>query len=97
MRAGQIVRNADITRPQLVRRGEPVILVYEVPGIVLTARGKAEESGALGDTVNITYLQSKRIIQGTVTASGQVKVTSLTPRITTAAANHATVQTSAAR
>jgi len=30
-----------------------VTLVYEVPGLVLTMRGKALESGAEGDTINI--------------------------------------------
>ncbi len=92
MRPGQVVRSGDLVKPQLVKRGEPVILHFEVPGIVLTARGKAEDNGALGDVVNITNVQSKRIIQGTVTGPGQVTVTSLTPRITSAAANLASVQ-----
>jgi flagella basal body P-ring formation protein FlgA len=83
-RAGQTIRSADITRPQLVKRGEPVMIRYEVPGIVLTARGKAEESGSLGDTVNIVNVQSKRVIQAVVTGPGQVAVTSLTPRVMSA-------------
>lgn len=88
LRPGQVIRDADLTRPQLVKRGEPVMIVYEVPGITLTARGKAEENGSLGDTVNVLNVQSKRVIQGVVTASGQVKVTSLTPRIVSAAEHH---------
>lgn len=85
LRAGQTIRNADVTRPQLVKRGEPVMIRYEVPGIVLTARGKAEESGSAGDTVNIINVQSKRVIQGVVTGPGQVAVTSLTPQTVSAA------------
>lgn len=92
MRPGQVMRASDLMKPQLVKRGEPVMLLYEVPGIVLTARGKAEDNGAIGDVVNVTNIQSKRIIQGIVTGPGQVKVTSLTPRITTAAANLTAVQ-----
>lgn len=88
LRPGHAIRDADLTRPQLVKRGEPVMIVYEVPGITLTARGKAEESGSLGDTVNVLNVQSKRTIQGIVTASGQIKVTSLTPRIVSAAGQH---------
>lgn len=84
LRAGQTFRSADITRPQLVKRGEPVMIRYEVPGIALTARGKAEEAGSLGDTVNIINIQSKRVIQGVVTGPGQVSVTSLTPRVMSA-------------
>ena len=92
MRPGQPIRNADIAKPQLVKRGEPVVLHYGVPGIALTVRGKAEDGGALGDTVNIMNIQSKRVVQGVVTGPGQVLVESLTPRITSAAANRASVQ-----
>ena len=92
LRAGQPLRANDLTKPQLIQRNEPVVLLYEVPGIVLTARGKAEEAGAAGDIVNVLNAQSKRIIQGVVTGPGQVTVTSLTPRIATATANLAAVQ-----
>jgi flagella basal body P-ring formation protein FlgA len=92
MRPGQVLRSGDVVKPQLVKRGESVILYFEVPGIVLSARGKAEDNGTLGDVVNITNVQSKRIIQGTVTGPGQVTVTSLAPRVTSAAANLASIQ-----
>lgn len=95
LRPGQVVRATDLAKPLLVKRGEPVMLLYEVPGIVLTARGKAEENGAIGDVVNITNVQTKRVIQGVVTGPAQVKVTSLTPRV--ASANLASVQQSANR
>ncbi len=88
VRAGQVIRSTDLARPQLVKRNEPVLIVYEVPGIVLTARGKAEEVGSLGDTVNVLNIQSKRVIQGIVTGPSQVTVTSLTPRIVSAMQNH---------
>lgn len=89
LRPGQAIRSTDIARPQLVKRGEPVMLVYEVPGITLTARGKSEDTGSLGDTINVLNIQSKRVIQGVVSGPGQVTVTSLTPRIISAAENHA--------
>ncbi|MFZ5689931.1 MAG: flagellar basal body P-ring formation chaperone FlgA [Pseudomonadota bacterium] len=86
LRAGQTIRSADLMRPQLVKRGEPVMMRYEAPGIVLTVRGKAEEDGSLGDTINILNIQSKRVIQGVVSGPGQITVTSLTPQVVTAAA-----------
>jgi flagella basal body P-ring formation protein FlgA len=85
LRAGQMIRSADLTRPLLVKRGEPVMVRYEVPGIILTARGKAEESGSVGDTVNVMNVQSKRMIQGVVTGPGLVVVQSLTPQVATVA------------
>jgi flagella basal body P-ring formation protein FlgA len=85
LRPGHVLRSTDVAKPQLIKRSEPVMLVYEVPGITLTARGKAEEAGSLGDTVNVLNVQSKRVIQGVVTGPGQVTVTSLSPRVATAA------------
>ncbi|MGV3635719.1 MAG: flagellar basal body P-ring formation chaperone FlgA [Pseudorhodoplanes sp.] len=84
--SGQPIRSTDLTRPLLVKRGEPVMVRYEVPGIVLTARGKAEEDGSLGDTINLLNVQSKRVIQAVVTGPGQVVVHSLTPQVVSAAA-----------
>src|SRR5438270_886146 len=74
VRAGQPLRNADLAKPEIVHRGDVVTLHYEVPGIVISMRGKATESGALGDTVNVLNEQSKRTIQGVVTNRGHVTV-----------------------
>ena len=60
--------------PELVKKNEMVLLHYEVPGIVLTMRGQALESGTDGDLVNVLNIQSKRTIQGTVTGPSQVTV-----------------------
>jgi flagella basal body P-ring formation protein FlgA len=64
-----------------------VTLIYEAPGIYLTGRGKAVESGTQGDVVNITNLQSKRIVQGTVVGPGQVAVMIAAPRVLTTTAS----------
>lgn len=72
MRAGQILREADLSRPEIVHRGESVVIVYRTDGIFLTTRGKAEEGGAMGDVINVVNLQSKRTLQGVVTGPGEV-------------------------
>jgi flagella basal body P-ring formation protein FlgA len=51
-----------------------VTIVYEVPGMTLTLRGRANEAGALGDAVSVTNPQSKKVLQGTVTGPGRVSV-----------------------
>ena len=66
-------------KPELVQRNETVTLHYEVPGIVLTMRGKALESGAEGDSVSVLNVQSKRTIQGVVTGPGHVTMTPPSP------------------
>jgi len=68
-----------------VSRDQSVMLIYETPGLYLTGRGKALESGTEGDTVSVTNLQSKRTVQGVVTGPGQVSIIVPGPRLTTAA------------
>jgi len=74
VRAGQPLRRGDLMKPQVVHRDDNVTLVYEVPGILLTTRGKALESGAEGDVINVLNVQSKRTIQGTVTGPNRVNI-----------------------
>ncbi len=74
MRAGNPVRVADIVKPDFVQRDQNVTIIYQVPGLYLTTRGKAIENGAEGDTVSVLNLQSKRTLTGVVTGRGQVTV-----------------------
>ncbi len=80
LRAGQALRVADLAKPDLVQRDQNVTLIYESPGLYLTVRGKALESGTEGDVVNVMNLQSKRTVSGTVTGRGQVSISVATPR-----------------
>jgi flagella basal body P-ring formation protein FlgA len=82
IRAGQPLKMADLTKPDLVQRDQNVTLIYEASGLYLTMRGKALDAGTEGDTVSIMNLQSKRTVQGTVTGPGQVTMSVVTPRIT---------------
>jgi flagellar basal body P-ring formation protein FlgA len=82
--AGQPLRNADFGKPDLVQRDQNVSIVYQTPGLYLTMRGKAIDGGAEGDTVSVTNLQSKRVVQGTVVGPGQVLVAPIAPTITAA-------------
>jgi flagellar basal body P-ring formation protein FlgA len=92
LRAGEPLRMADLTKPEIVRRNEAVTLVFEAPGLMLTIKGKALESGAQGDVINVVNIQSKRTVQGTVTGPGQVTLALSRPvaRVTTATASEPT-------
>lgn len=78
---GRPLRTAQLMKPELVKRNEQVTLVYEVPGILLTVRGKALESGAEGDVVSVLNEQSKRTLQGVVFGPGQVVISSAPARL----------------
>jgi flagellar basal body P-ring formation protein FlgA len=61
-------------KPAIVQRNDNVTIVYEAPGLSLTLRGQAQDSAALGDTITVQNVQSKRFVQGVVTAPGRVTV-----------------------
>jgi flagellar basal body P-ring formation protein FlgA len=88
LRAGEPLRAADLMKADIVQRNETVTIVYQVPGLTLTMRGKALESGAEGDTVNVLNIQSKRTVQGTVSGPGRVTMaaTVLPHAVTTSSA-----------
>ena len=74
-----MLRNGDLQRPEIVARGDIVTIVYEIPGMALSLRGRANEAGAQGDVVSVTNPQSKRTLQATVVAPGKVAVFAAIP------------------
>lgn len=74
LHAGQPLHDADLMKPAIVQRNDNVTIIYEAPGLSLTLRGQAQDSGALGDTINVQNVQSKRIVQGVVTGPGRITV-----------------------
>src|SRR5215210_1508574 len=80
LEAGQPLRSADLMKPELVRQNESVTITFEMPGLNLSMRGKALESGAEGDLVNVLNAQSKRTVQGIVSAPGRVTLSTAAAR-----------------
>jgi flagella basal body P-ring formation protein FlgA len=72
--AGSVLRRGDLMKPELIHRNEPVTIAFEVPGVLLTARGKALEAGAAGDIIAVLNVQSNRTVQATVVGPGRVAV-----------------------
>ena len=81
LRPGQPLRAADLMKPEVVQHNETVTLIYEMPGLRLTVRGKAVEGGAVGDTIGVLNEQSKRTVQGVVVGPGRVIVRTGEPRL----------------
>jgi flagella basal body P-ring formation protein FlgA len=74
LRLGLPIHRTDLVKPEMVKRDDSVNLVYRVPGVMLTSRGKALEAGSEGDIINVLNTQSKRTIQGVVTGPGRVDI-----------------------
>ena len=97
LRPDQPLRASDLTKPEIVARNETVTIVYQAPGITLTLRGQAQDAGALGDSIGVLNVQSKRIVQGVITAPGRVTVSAAPTRLVDNAASPAVVAEPAPR
>jgi flagella basal body P-ring formation protein FlgA len=70
---GLPVRLADLGEVQTVTKDAAVILVHEVPGLALTARGKALESGAMGTAIPVQNLVTGTVVMAEVLAPDRVR------------------------
>ncbi len=58
----QPISPRDLDQPSLVKRGDPVTIVYQQDGIRLSTKGEAKENGGQGDRIRIRNLESKKHI-----------------------------------
>ena len=68
------LRTSDVKHPALIKKGEPVTLVYDAPGIKLTVNGKALADAYKNEPVRVMNLYSNRAIDAVATASGEARV-----------------------
>jgi flagella basal body P-ring formation protein FlgA len=81
LQPGQLLRQTDLMKPELVGRNDAVTITYQVPGIVLNVRGEAKEAGALGDIIDVINAQSKKVLRATVIGPGRVSVGAAPARV----------------
>ncbi|MGR8919828.1 MAG: flagellar basal body P-ring formation chaperone FlgA [Gammaproteobacteria bacterium] len=72
--AGQVVSRSQLRPRQLVRRGDQVVLSSDGKAVTVRVKGEALEDGAAGERISVLNLSSERVVQGVVTASGEVVV-----------------------
>jgi flagella basal body P-ring formation protein FlgA len=75
----QPLRMGDVRAPLIVTKGSLVTMVVQSPTMTLTAKGKAMDNAALGESVRIQNLQSKVIVEGEVVSAGTVRIASAQP------------------
>ena len=51
LKAGELIRTSDLKRPTMVAKGSTVTMLFEAPGMRLSAVGRALAEGAEGDTI----------------------------------------------
>jgi len=81
LRPGQPLAPVDVMKPEIVQRNDTVTIVYQAPGVTLTLRGQAHDAGALGDTIGVLNMESKRVVQAVVSGPDRVTVSAITTRV----------------
>jgi flagella basal body P-ring formation protein FlgA len=67
---------ADLGAPTLVGKNQIVLMVLDVPGLSLTAQGRALAAASRGETVAVVNLASRAVVEAQVIGPGRVRVTS---------------------
>ncbi len=75
LQAGQPLRLIDLHKEQLVQRGDDVALIFHDGQLEITAAGKAQESGAMGDSIHVLNQGSNHVVDARITGPKQVEVT----------------------
>ena len=76
LHAGTPVKENEVQFPQIVKRGDLITMVFKNGPLFLSAKGKALESGAKGDTIRVVNSSSSKTLQAKITAQKEVAVQS---------------------
>ena len=74
LQAGALLNDAALKAPQVVRRGQTVVLSLEEGPIGIQLSGEALGPGAPGDRIKVRNTSSRRVVEGVVTEDGGVRV-----------------------
>ena len=72
--AGAPIKDRELISPQLVKRGDEVLINFNAGPIQLSAKGKAMQNGAEGDLIRVVNLSSNQSLRAEVTGDKVVKV-----------------------
>lgn len=74
LKAGQALQVSDLKAAAVIRKGDPVTLLYVTPGVKLTVDGVAQNEAAKGEAVRVLNSYSKRTIEAVAHAPGEARV-----------------------
>ncbi|HRK97842.1 MAG: flagellar basal body P-ring formation protein FlgA [Alphaproteobacteria bacterium] len=74
VQAGEPIRQRDLISPQLVQRGDEILIQFSSGAIQLTAKGKAMQPGAEGDLIRVVNLGSNQSLRAEIVGDKIVRV-----------------------
>jgi len=75
LQAGSLIAAPDLVAQRLIKRGDSVALVSRLGSVEVRVAGRALGDAGQDERVSVENLASRKIVQGTVAASGDVFVT----------------------
>lgn len=74
LRAGEPVRLSHVKAPQVVRKGDRVVLEARGGAVSVVTSGRALANGQVGDQIQVQNEKSQRVVDAEVVAPGRVRV-----------------------
>ena len=74
LQAGNLLHGGALKAPQMIRRGQTVVLSLSEGPIDIQLSGEALGPGAPGDRIQVRNASSRRVVEGVVTDGGGVRV-----------------------
>jgi flagellar basal body P-ring formation protein FlgA len=69
----QPIELKDLDKPLVLKRGDPVMIVFDLPGLQVTAKGQVNVDAGVGDTLAVTNISSKKTVYCKVVDSQTVR------------------------
>ena len=70
------IRHDEIAMPAIINKGSHIALIYKTRNLEIRTLGEAMDSGAKGEVIRVKNLASKSVLQGTIEAADNVRITS---------------------
>jgi flagella basal body P-ring formation protein FlgA len=74
VRLGAPIRDRDLVKTSMVRKGETVTIIAQGGGLKISALGLSRQDGSLGQTISVVNQDSKKTISAKVIGPGMVEV-----------------------
>ena len=74
LEVGKVLRERDLRKAKLVRRNEPVKLIYKTQSFSIDAKGVALADGYFGSRIKAKNLESSLIVSGVVIDYGTISI-----------------------
>lgn len=77
LKAGQHILANDLKPPAVIRKGDPVKLIYATGGVHLAVDGVAQNEAALGEGVRVLNTYSKRTVEAVAAGHGEARINTM--------------------